>query len=387
MGKTAEALAETGARSLWREVLLVLLTVLLCLLGGMFHADDTVGAPPLLAYVLAAVGAGIALARHRFAVWAWVAATGCAVLVPLEILLTPLVIAPLVLVSYTLISRGHRFGWWLVVAGALSALLAFTGAGSWEDSSRLGTVVAAPLMAGVLGRSARDRRAYLFSVQQRARRAEETRDSEARSKVAQERLRIARELHDLVAHQITLANAQAAVAERLFDTQPDKARVSLHELQQTTRHALDELRATVGLLREEDSPEPAPGLAQLAKLLASFEQLGVRVNLQTQGQPGALAASVDLAAYRIIQEALTNTAKHSQAKAAHVKLVWEARWLNLEISDPGPAKPQQRPGYGLIGMGERAQVAGGQFSAQAQGDGFIVSARLPLATAQLDRKK
>ncbi|UXN31836.1 hypothetical protein [Glutamicibacter sp. M10] len=162
MGKTAEALAETGARSLWREVLLVLLTVLLCLLGGMFHADDTVGAPPLLAYLLAAVGAGIALARHRFAVWAWVAATGCAVLVPLEILLTPLVIAPLVLVSYTLISRGHRFGWWLVVAGALSALLAFTGAGSWEDSSRLGTVVAAPLMAGVLGRSARDRRAYLF---------------------------------------------------------------------------------------------------------------------------------------------------------------------------------------------------------------------------------
>lgn len=384
----------TASKSAWREAAVGLATFGLCLLGGIFHADDTVGAPDASSYVLAALSAALILARHRFPVIALAAATACALLVTsLGLLPTPLIIAPVIVISYAMTSRSEARSVWPMIMTAvvliIGPLLFVEGVISWEDSSRLGTVVACPLVAGVLGRSTRHRRAYLDSIQERARRAEQTRDSETRRKVAEERLRIARELHDLVAHQVTLANAQAAVANRLFDTQPDKARNTLRNLLQTTRNALNGLRAAVGLLRQQEdegeADEPAPGLALLPNLLRSFKQIGLAIELCSEGNSWRLSPAVDLTAYRIIQEALTNTAKHSAAKSTEVQLVWEAECLTIKIIDPGPARPadpQHSSGYGLLGMSERSSAVGGEFAAQRlTSGGFSVTVRLPLHSA------
>jgi signal transduction histidine kinase len=259
-----------------------------------------------------------------------------------------------------------------------------------------------PLVAGVLGHSVRNRRAYLAAVEERARRAEESRDSEARRRVAEERLRIARELHDLVAHQITLANAQATVAAHLFDARPEQTRKSLEELVGTTADALDDLRATVGLLRQAgDAPasaEPAPGLSRLPALLDSFRRAGLVVSVHQEGTARPLPPGVDLTAYRIVQEALTNVTKHAGTGSARVHLAWNRDRVTITVADDGEsartAPPvstgpsastaaDRPPGYGLIGMRERATAVGGHLSAGRRPEGgFLVSTRLPLPPAK-----
>jgi signal transduction histidine kinase len=217
--------------------------------------------------------------------------------------------------------------------------------------------------------------------------------------VDEERLRIARELHDLVAHQITLANAQAQVAVHVLDTRPEQTRKSLRELVETTGQALDELRATVGLLRQADDrgttadgvapDEPAPGLARLPTLLQSFRSAGLEVSTREEGTARPLPAGLDLTAYRIVQEALTNVTKHAGSGSARVGLDWSPGRLVLTVEDDGargaretrglPVVPERPPGYGLIGMRERAAAVGGRLHAgpRPQG-GFLVRADLPL---------
>ena len=265
----------------------------------------------------------------------------------------------------------------------------------------MGVVAAFPLVAGVLGHSVRNRRAYLAAVEERARRAEESRDSEARRRVAEERVRIARELHDLVAHQITLANAQATVAAHLFDTRPEQTRKSLTELVETTGHALDELRATVGLLRQSGDAaapaEPAPGLSRLPTLLESFRRAGLEVSVHQEGTARPLPPGVDLTAYRIVQEALTNVTKHAGTGSARVRLAWSRDRVTITVADDGGAPrtaptasrpgasnvPDRPPGYGLIGMRERATAVGGHLSAGRRPEGgFLVSTQLPLPPAK-----
>ena len=192
---------------------------------------------------------------------------------PLDLLVTPMIIAPAVVAAYAVgLGMDRRTATRvLLAAGALllSSTLLDDG-NSWQDASRLAASAAFPLVAGVLGHAAQNRRALLAAMEERAWRAEKSRESEALRRVGEERVRIARELHDLVAHQITLANAQATVAAHVFDQDPEESRTSLTQLVQTTSDALDDLRATVGLLRQSDdtdtATEPAPGLAQLARL-------------------------------------------------------------------------------------------------------------------------
>jgi signal transduction histidine kinase len=266
----------------------------------------------------------------------------------------------------------------------------------------MGVVAASPLVAGVLGHSVRNRRAYLAAVEERARRAEESRDSEARRRVAEERVRIARELHDLVAHQITLANAQATVAAHLFDTRPAQTRQSLRELVGTTAAALDELRATVGLLRQSGDTaapaEPAPGLSRLPALLESFRRAGLEVSVRQEGTARPLPPGVDLTAYRIVQEALTNVTKHAGTGNVRVRLAWSRDHMTITVADDGkgsrtapvaptrsgaPTAPDRPPGYGLIGLRERATAVGGHLSAGRRPEGgFLVSAKLPLPPAE-----
>ncbi|WP_242910663.1 sensor histidine kinase [Actinomadura terrae] len=382
-----------GARSWWREAAVTAAAFACCLLGGVLRAGDTVGPPPGAAYVIAVVSCAVLPLRHRAPVAAVAGTTLCGVLAqPLDLLLTPLTVAPVVITAYSLAVRTEwrAAGAVTLTSAALlvASVLLFEDL-SWKDASRMAAVAASPLVAGVLGYSTRNRRAYLAAMEERARRAEESRDSEARRRVAEERVRIARELHDLVAHQITLANAQATVASHLFDVRPEQTRESLRELVGTTRDALDDLRATVGLLRQTGDAvapsEPAPGLSRLPTLLDSFRRAGLEVSVHQEGPARPLPPGVDLTAYRIVQEALTNVTKHAGTGSARVRLAWRNDRLTITVADDGtaPAAPDRPSGYGLIGLRERATAVGGHLSAGRRPEGgFLVSTELPLPPAR-----
>ncbi|MFG2502194.1 sensor histidine kinase [Streptomyces sp. NPDC048441] len=382
----------------WREAAIIATAFALCLLGGVMQVDDTLSAPPATAYFIAVVSCAVLPVRHRAPMAAMAATTVAGLLAPpLGLLLTPLIVAPAVITAYSLAVRTERRAASVVLlisAALLVASTPFFGALSWKDASRMAAVAAFPLVAGVLGNSAQNRRAYLAAVEERARRAEKNRDSEARRRVAEERVRIARELHDLVAHQITLANAQATVAAHLFDARPEQTRKSLKELVETTGHALDELRATVGLLRQSGDAagpaEPAPGLSRLPTLLESFRSAGLEVSVHQEGTARPLPPGVDLTAYRVVQEALTNVTKHAGTGSARVRLAWDGDRVTITVADdgggPNPSTVRDRPpGYGLIGMRERATAVGGHLSAGRRPEGgFLVSAELPLRPAKKD---
>ena len=211
------------------------------------------------------------------------------------------------------------------------------------------------------------------------------REEEARHRVAEERLRIARELHDVVAHHMALANAQAGTAAFLARAQPDQAQRILTELTGTTSAALRELKTAVGLLRQPgdaagDSPaEPAPGLARLPELTAAFAASGLDVRITVDGTRRPLSPSVDLTAYRVVQEALTNVTKHAATGTAHVRLSYGEVRLTVVVANTGPtvATPAGS-GFGIVGMRERVHSAGGDFQAGPDaGGGFTVTATLP----------
>ncbi|MFD9324879.1 sensor histidine kinase [Streptomyces sp. NPDC060065] len=393
----------------WREGAITAAAFALCLLGGVVQDDgSTLSPPPAAAYFIAVVSCAVLPVRHRAPLAAMAVTTACGLLVPpLGLLLSPLIVAPAVITaySYSLAVHNERRAASAVLLISAALLVASTplfGALSWKDASRVGAVAAFPLVAGVLGRSVHNRRAYLAAVEERAQRAEESRDSEARRRVAEERVRIARELHDLVAHQITLANAQATVAAHLFDARPEQTRKSLKELVETTGDALDDLRATVGLLRQSGDgaapAEPAPGLSRLPTLVESFRRAGLEVSVHQEGTARPLPPGVDLTAYRIVQEALTNVTKHARTGSARVRLAWNRDRVTITVADDGggartaptastgpsaSTAADRPPGYGLIGMRERATAVGGHLSAGRRPEGgFLVSTQLPLPSAR-----
>ncbi|MCA2206903.1 sensor histidine kinase [Nocardia rosealba] len=384
----------------WREALVLATAFLLCLSGGIFHPDNTFGWPPIATYVVAVVSCAALVVRHRAPVAVVAVTTACGMLVaPLGLLSTPLIVVPVAIAAYALALHTELRVTIAVLLPAVALLVAATpllDGLSWQDAGRLLSVAALPLIAGALGTATQSRRAYLAAMEERALRAEESRESEARRSVAEERVRIARELHDVVAHQITLANAQAVVAAHVFDSQPEQTRSNLNNIIETTRNALDDLRATVGLLRQAgdaNTPaEPSPGLAQLPRLLESFDRAGLRVTMDNDGTPKPLPPGVDLTAFRIIQEALTNVGKHAGTGHARIRLSWSHDLLGITVADDGPdSRAAKRPsftrsdrpsGYGLIGMRERAKAVGGQLSTEnSPAGGLIVAAHLPITSA------
>lgn len=381
-----------GARW-WREAAVTATTFAVFVLGGVVQADGTLSPPAAAVYLMAAASCGVLPARRRAPLAVLLATVAFGVLVqPFGLPLNPLVAAPVAVAAYcyalTTSAEARAAGAALLASAAL--LVASSPSWdelSWQDAGRIGAVAAVPLVASVLGSSVRNRRAYLAAMEERARRAEDSRDHEARRRVAEERIRIARELHDLVAHQITLANAQATVAAHLFNARPEQTLASLRQVVETTRQALDDLRATVGLLRQSGDPaapaEPTPGLAQLPALLESFRRAGLRVSVHRDGTARALAPGVDLSAYRIVQEALTNVTKHAGTASADVRLAWHQDHVTITIADDGGRRthtaPDRPPGYGLIGMRERATAVGGSLTAgRSPEGGFRVCAHLPL---------
>ncbi|MFF2045703.1 sensor histidine kinase [Kitasatospora sp. NPDC058170] len=387
--------------------------IALTVAGTMVYPSGHYGRPEPSALVLALLS-GVAVFFHRRYPRTVAAVTlGCGVLVELTATRpSPTLVAPLLVALYFLAVRTDRLT--ARVATAVSgvvltgtALIIDSGAPLGEKIGVLTWVV----LPGAIGDSIRNRRAHLAAIEERAERAERTREEEARRRVADERIRIARDLHDVVAHHIALANAQAGIAVHLMDTHPTEAREMLSHLTDATGSALQELKATVGLLRRADDPEaplePAPGLGRLPALISSFERTGLPVRLAVEGEPRPLSAGVDLTAYRIVQESLTNVAKHARTSGAEVTLAYSDSRVVLTVANGGPAASGRAgtvsvgvvsagaapalvgtapaagaTGFGLIGMRERASAVGGRFSADRRpGGGFLVSAELPLRTA------
>lgn len=240
-----------------------------------------------------------------------------------------------------------------------------------------------------VGGTVRTWRDYTAAMEERAQRAEASKEVEARRRVAEERLRIARELHDVVAHHIALITIQAGVAGHFLRDRPDRAEVALGHIREGGRTVLDELGSLLHVLRqsgdetdEAQPTEPVPGLSRLGRLIESLAAAGLSVRHRQTGRPRPLPTAVDLAAYRVIQEALTNAHKHGADAVTDLLVDYRTDALHIEISNPvrtGPVPDAQGTGHGLTGMRERAHAVGGSFHAGAGADGrFRLDVRLPL---------
>ena len=278
----------------------------------------------------------------------------------------------------------------LVGAGALASLGTAT-----IDLEPLAALPWTAVVAA-LGSALRDRRAYLAAVEERAERAERGREEEARRRVAEERVRIARDLHDVVAHHIAVIGVQAGVAQHLLATRPAEAGAALAHVRSAAAAVLGELGDVLSVLRQPGEPAersaPAPGLARLDELVGSFTAAGLAVRWSSEGAPRELPATVDVVAYRVLEEALTNALKHGAGEAS-LTTAWSPASLVLRVVNAVPAPagvgapghgadtlPERAgTGHGLLGMGERATAVGGRVRSGPTPDGrFVVEAVLPV---------
>ena len=358
--------------------------------------------PPLLA-VAVAVPVGL---RRRDPVGALILAlAGCAVIVAVggEVNRGPFL--PLALVLFTVAATCKRM---VAIAGLIASLallvvqgliMSFSGRGSGPATG----VALILIIAWMIGITAQQRRSYTARV----------REQVATAAVTEERLRIARELHDVVAHSMTVAAVQAGFGEYVFDHEPAQARAALGAIQHVTREALADMQRLLGVLRQDGTGQPAdgqartgrpgsgqepvrqlqlapaPGLADLDRLVSTTAGAGVRVNVTKTGEHRDIPVMIDQSAFRIVQEALTNVVKHSGASSCRVGVGYEDTGLSVEITDHGggpaagrdwsPAREPNGTGHGILGMRERVSLCGGEFTAGPLPErGFRVAARFPL---------
>jgi signal transduction histidine kinase len=202
----------------------------------------------------------------------------------------------------------------------------------------------------------------------------------ARRHADEERLRVAQEVHDVVGHGLSAIAMQAEIALHVLPRQPEHAEVALAAISRTSKEALDELRATLAAVRQDDTRAPLPGLASLDALVARMSDSGVPVTVESTGERQSLPPAVDLAAYRVIQESLTNVLRHAGPATVTVRLGYEPDQLRIDVRDTGRANGPIQPGHGIAGMRRRAEALGGSLQAEpAAGGGFHVAARLPIA--------
>ena len=272
-----------------------------------------------------------------------------------------------------------------LAAATIAVAIIDRGHLTWEDFLLPWAIIAA---AWLLGDNLRVRRAYIAELEAKAARAEADRAAEAEQAAAQERARIARELHDVVVHHVSVIAVQAGAA-RILAGQGSRAadtRQALTDVEATARQALGELRQLLGVLRRGGEPptlDPAPGLDQIGGLLDDVRRAGLSIQGSTKGTPVDLPPAIDLSAYRIVQEALTNVLKHAGCVPATVVISYGADCLRIEVTNDGPSghvpASAAGPGHGLAGMRERVAMFGGDLDAGSRpGGGFTVTARIPL---------
>ncbi|WP_295831424.1 histidine kinase [uncultured Microbacterium sp.] len=250
-------------------------------------------------------------------------------------------------------------------------------------------VALALALAGAVGDASRSRRAYVQAVEERARRAEETREAEARRRVTEERLRIARDLHDAVAHRISVISLNAGVASSALETRPEKAHEALGIIRTTSRDVLGEIGAMLSVLRapDEAAAREQPGLARVPELIESVRVAGwdvvVRDEIGTDAEASGIPIGIGIVAYRVVQEGLTNAVKHGTTRRAHVLLRRDGDALEVVVTNPldrvpDPAEAPPASGFGLIGLRERVDAVRGVLDAGLAPGGFRLAARLPL---------
>ncbi len=286
-----------------------------------------------------------------------------------------------------------------VTAGILATAAAIFLASPWNDARALLQLVVLVGFATAIGDASRSRAAYLQSLLDRARRAEESKESEALRRVTEERLRIARDLHDMLAHEIAVINLHSSVASRALPNRPEDAEKSLATIREAARTVLGEMGSLLNMLRTRDSDEPGPhtapvaGLDDLESLLINFERNGLRIKRRIIGTPRPLSGAIDMTAFRVVQEALTNATKHGSEHSALLLLNFQLDGVEITVTNPASVQgtshsvdsvdaPESRAGHGLLGLQERINLVSGRLgTAQGPGPVFTLTAFLPTATA------
>ncbi|MFE3069365.1 sensor histidine kinase [Streptomyces sp. NPDC059247] len=387
----------TGVDTFWAVVLLgfSLLSV-----GATYQE---VGRP--IAHGLVAVLFSLVVALRRRAPEKMLVLAVLLGLVQLALDLTPSIadFAMLVIVFTVAAHDGPRWASRLALVAGLAASplsqLRWPLEGSESGAARVffTIIMTVPfVLAWVLGDSLRTRRAYFAQLEERASRLEREREAQAKVAVAAERARIARELHDVVAHNVSVMVVQADGAAYVMDSSPETAKQALETISTTGRQALAEMRRLLGILRTGEHEEageyvPQPDVGQIEDLVEQVRGAGLTVDFAIEGSPRPLPSGVELTAYRIVQEALTNSRKHGGPDVgASVRLVYFDDGLGLLVEDDGRGAPQEMyedggadgRGHGLIGMRERVGMVGGTLDAGPRpGGGFRISALLPLKSA------
>jgi signal transduction histidine kinase len=267
-------------------------------------------------------------------------------------------------------------------AGLLAIIvitIALAATGHYPDFGDSASRVVFLIAGWLLGDSIGSRRAYVSEIEEKAARLERERETDARRVVAEEQARIARELHDVVAHALSVIVVQAGAAKEVFELDPQRVEKPISAIDTAARAALTDLRRVLGILHDSAEYEPQPGLARLDGLIEQVRATGLQVAFEIEGSLRPLSPTVDLSAYRIIQEALTNTIKHADAEHARVSVRYGAE-LELEIRDDGRgAADGDYAGHGLTGMRQRVAMLGGSVEAQSPTTGgYRVTARIPL---------
>jgi signal transduction histidine kinase len=338
--------------------------------------------PPLAALALVAVACLALALRRRWPVTVLAVSTGAVACFSLLGYVNGAALLAPILALYAVATQVSARRAAVAAVATAAVLLVVTGVNNpFGGPTRGGFdlipfLAAAALFAGI---AVANRRAYVASIHERA-------QQEARRRVDEERLRIARELHDVVAHTMATINVQAGTAAHVLPTRPEVAAEALQAIKAASKEGLRELRAILNVLRqadEADPTQPAPGTAQLETLVAGARRAGLETTLTVTGQPLPLPAAVDLAAYRIVQESLTNTIRHAGPATATVSLDYRDDELRIDVADTGrgqpPGAPGEGSGHGLAGMRERAAAVGGSVeTGPCPGGGFRVAARLPL---------
>ena len=397
---------------IWAQEALLGLFVAVMQVQGTVAKPQDVGARPLadfghLGYILLIVAGLVLVARRRWPVQVFVTAA----LASLAYYAIGFTDGPgwigLFVAFYTLTAYGDGRRSPVIAGVGIAALSAgwLSAAAGIQPRAAIGWVffrIAASVMAAALGESVRSRRVIAADALERARQAERTREEEARSRVDAERVRIAREVHDTVAHAIAIINVQAGVTAYQLDKRPERVRDALVTIEQTSSQALHEMRAVLGVLRDSDNGRvPHPGLEQVSELTEVAREAGLDIKVDVSSSLVPLPSAVDHTVYRILQESITNVIRHVGPTRVTVALDCGTDVLEVRVTDEGtqdafdddaggprPAtgvgyRGVAEPGRGIVGMRERCALLGGELTAGPRPcGGFEVKARLPLTPAE-----
>ncbi|MCX6501745.1 MAG: histidine kinase [Microbacterium sp.] len=368
----------------WARDLLASIVVLATTLGPLARAGVE---PPVWGSAIAVLPAGLMFLRRRLPWVVLVACVACFGAAAFSLVLTPFSALPTGIAVFTIASRYPRRTVLLTVPSVIVVMLPFGLVQEWSTLYPLTALIVLTVgFFGAAGDAVRSRRAFIAGLTQRALDAEQAREAEASRRVAEDRLRIARDLHDAVAHQISVVSLNAGVASRALEDDPDTAREALATVRTAARRVLSEIGDLMSSLRAEDdgaARAPVPSLTRVAALTDDFEASGLRVTSRVDADVSALPAAVDVTAYRVIQEALTNAQKHGSDSRAHVLIERDAAGLRIVVSNPAATVPvtDATPGRGILGMRERVAAVGGTLQASREGGTFRVDALLPISGA------